>query len=637
MKVQLLLVAFAAVSAVADEQGIEDAMKMPSLGDVRLEGPLAEKMETFLDRRIVDRTCRENIFEECRRAFAFRDDDEVYWNGQWRGEFWGKSMMSAARTAVYRNDAELKRWISDECRRLVALEDAAGDLCSYSSVTNVSNPPEQRAAHGGCTNWNLWNRKYAIWGLYLAYEATGDRFALAAAARQLGRLVDTVRAHGIRLEDTGHPTLNGMPTMSILKPALMIYAATKDAKFLDFARAIVAGWDRADGRAPNFFRNAGRDVPLHAWYPQPGSWAKTYEMLSCLDGLVEHYRVTGDARSLETVKRIAANLQRTESNQIGGLGISDRLTGAESLPFASTEVCDVVHWIRLNLDLFLVTGEKSYLDAVEFSYFNAFLAGIVRNAGWTPLVVRDAGRHYFTAGQCGYGYNQCCVDNAARTFMDVASAVVTRDRRGVFHVNLYQDATVTLDGVRFEIRGDYPAHGRVTVRVTGKADVRFRKPGWCPKLDVQTSRTSQASQTFQLAFDMNPRLENRVLTPSPVSASERDATAEFSRLRYVFNREKDLLPFLPTEPYATVCYGPLVLARAARLGARKHELQDLSTVNGKGYSVTLRPIVAEGVYAPFDVELAKPGQPTIRTKACAYESASDDLASSGGYAFSIRF
>ena len=401
------------------------------------------------------------------------------------------------------------------------------------------------------------------------------------------------------------------------------------------------GWDRADGRAPNFFRNAGNGRPLHAWYPRPMSWAKTYEMLSCLDGLIEHYRVTGDRRSLETVIAIRDNLDATDGNAIGGIGISDRLLGAENFTFAATEVCDVIHWIRLNIVLYLVTGDDRYLDSVEFSYFNAFLAAIYRNSGWTPLLVRDAGRHFYSWGQCGYAYSHCCVDNAARTFMDVASVAVTRGKDGVFHVNLYQDATVTLDGVRFEIRGDFPAHGRVTVRVTGRAadgaepKVAFRKPGWCPRLDV----VRDAAGAYLLDFDMNPRLVERRVKPSVASAEDAAITQTDGANRYVFSAalESDLRDTLPKEAYATVMWGPLVLARSARLGASHQELKDPRSVNGKGYRVSLKPIAAPGVYAPFEVEFTKPGEETIRVKACSYESASDDPVSRNGYIFSVRF
>ena len=77
------------------------------------------------------------------------------------------------------------------------------------------------------------------------------------------------------------------------------------------------------------------------------------------------------------------------------------------------------------------------------------------------------------------------------------------DHDGVFQVNFYQDATATLDGVTFKIRGNYPVGNIVTVTVGDtSAKIRFRKPGWCPKLDV-----SQQGNVYMLTFDMAPRIE----------------------------------------------------------------------------------------------------------------------------------
>ena len=403
--------------------------------DVRLQGPLAVKTDGFLSKRIIDMPMRDAVFGEARRAFVNRDDDECPWDGQWRGEFWGKSMICAARASDY-----------------------------------------------------------------------------------LG------------------------------------------------------------------------------------------------------------------------NIERTESNAIGGVGISDRLLGAENFPYASTEVCDVVHWIRLNVDLYLVTGDDRYLNAIEFSYFNAYLASIYRNFAWAPLVVRDAGRHRHSLGQCGYSYNHCCVDNVARSIFDVASIVVTREENGTFHVNLYQDATVALDGIRFEITGNYPANKCVSVKVQGRLPdgsvpkVCFRKPDWCPALDV----SRDADGTYRLTFDMNPRLVERIAKQSPATA-EAAKTRAFGADRYIFVTDTDLRKSLPTEAYATLMWGPLVLARSVRLGARRQDLEEFKSVNGKGCQVRVEPIAAQGVYAPFAVEIVKPGKETVFTKACSYESAGDDPAGRNGYIFSVRF
>lgn len=610
----------------------------PALKDVRLEGPLAAKTDRLLRQRVTDDFMRQTIFDEALRAFVVRDDDQRPWDGMWRGEFWGKTMLSAARVAAYVDDPNLKAALVSEGHRLMATVDADGYIGSYAVSTNCTVSDAQMKAHANnCTNWNLWNRKYVIWGLLAAYEATGDRSLLNAAASQARHFIEMVRRHGISLAATGHPGLYGMPTMSILKPMLLLYGKTREPLFLAFSSEIVADWDRADGRAPNFFGNASRDCPLAAWYPKPEMWAKTYEMLSCVDGLIEHARVTGSRRSLETAKAVRDNLARHELNAIGGLGISDRLLGAETFPFASTELCDVIHWIRLNLDLFLETGDDTYMDSVEFSYFNAFLAGIYRSGSWAPLVVRDAGRHRNAwGGQCSYAYHHCCLDNAPRTVMDIASAVVTQEATGRYRVNLYQDATVSLNGATFVIRGDYPAHNTVTVRAEGAADVAFRKPGWCPKMDVV--RTEEGSATvYRLTFDMNARVVNRSLVRSADTDEGARATRKWGEDRYIFHSDEDLRDTIPSEPAASVRYGPLVLAKSIRLGVPEADLRRSETVNNRGYGVRLTPIPAPDVYAPFAVELFGDGRPTVRTKACAYESASDDPVGRGGYIFTTRF
>ena len=55
----------------------------------------------------------------------------------------------------------------------------------------------------------------------------------------------------------------------------MIYEETRNQKFLDFAAEMLPLWDRADGRCPNFFRNAPSGKAIHTWYPKPEDWAKT--------------------------------------------------------------------------------------------------------------------------------------------------------------------------------------------------------------------------------------------------------------------------------------------------------------------------------------------------------------------------
>ena len=620
-----------------------DAMKTPRLGDVRLQGHPAGKMDALFRARVTSKFAQEVVFGEARRAFEERDDDMLGHGGVWRGEFWGKLMLGAARVADYLDDPAVKAFVAAECRRLMALQDPDGYLGSYrdKELVSIKDPETTKKVYGWHPVWNIWNRKYCMWGMLMAYRATGDRAILASVERQMNQLIDMLHRLGLRLHDTGMPEINGLPSMSILKPLVMLYEETGNRKYLDYATEMLADWDRADGQCPNFFRNAPKDQPLRTWYPKPESWAKSYEFMSCVDGLLEYYRATGERRCLETARLVRDNLAKTDANPFGAVGYGDKLIGAPQYCNALNEVCDVIHWIRLNVDLFLVTGDRQYLDSVETAYFNGFLAGIWRDGAFGPFFLRGHGRHT-EQRQCGYAYNQCCVNNLPRTFMDIAQTAVTRDRAGVFHVNLYQDATVTLDGVGFAISGNYPVEGVVVVKVSDPAaKVAFRQPGWCPKMDVEkvAAAGTGAPQTYVLSFDMNARVVDRLETVPELNRPDRAIWA-FHRYpdHWSPHLNRDLTGGYRTTPAAVVMWGPLLLAKSRLAGATRAEVDEAFTVNGKGYRAKLTPRTSNGlVWGCWELELTKPGARTVRAKVCDFASGTDIPCGDDGDLFSIWF
>jgi len=615
-----------------------DAMRGPALRDVRLQGEPAVKMNRFFQARMLSETAQRDVFGEARGAFRDRDDDEKVvipgkkMGGLWRGEFWGKLMLGTARVADYLQDPALTKFVDEECHRLMAYQDADGYLGSYADKENVWIPEDAKKAmgpvYGWNTVWNLWNRKYAIWAMLMAYKTTGDKAILASVERQMDQWIDMMHRLKLPLIETGQPEKVGLPSMSVLKPLLMLYAETGKPAYLDYAKEMLPDWDRADGRCPNFFRNADRTDALYTWYPHPEGWGKSYEMMSCWSGLLEYTRMTGDERALEAVKKLRENVYRTELNVLGDVGYVDQFYGAASQPNACTEVCDTIHWIRLNLDLYLMTGDKTYCDAIELAYFNAFLAGVYRDGAWGAFAIRGAMCHNHDR-QCGYASNHCCVNNVPRTFMDMAEGSVTVDRAGVYHVNFYQDAKVALDGATFEISGNYPVRNVVTVKVSGKdAKVEFRRPAWCPKLDV-----ARNGDTYTLTFDMNPRLLDG---PETVTAEKKGW--HYTRYLHAYRAWKNAIAdSYRATPAATVMWGPLLLAKSRRTGATLDELTSLATVRGQGYSVKLAPAAGDGVWGAWDVELSKPGAPTVKTRACDYQSAGDEPFAEGTVRFSVWF
>ena len=637
-----------ALAGTALAEPVQDVQRTARLRDVRLGGVPAQKMNDLFRERITSKFAQDNVFGEARRAFEERDDDEKGHGGLWRGEFWGKLMLGSARVADYLQDPATLKFVEEECGRMIALQDPDGYLGSYrdKELVSITDPGKTKETYGWYPVWNIWNRKYAMWGMLMAYKATGKREILDSVERQMNQLIDMLHRRNLKLHDTGTLTMHGLPSMSLLKPIVMLYETTGNRKHLDFAAEMLPDWDRADGECPNFFRNAPLDKPLNEWYPDNGGWDKTYEFLSCTDGLIEYYRATGDRRCLETARLIRDNLAKTDRNPVGAVGFGDHMIGAVKYCNALNEVCDVIHWIRLNVDLFLTTGDKKYLDSVELAYFNGYLAGIWRGGAYGPFFVRGHGRHTGQRGQCGYAYNHCCVNNLPRTFMDVAEVTVTRDRAGTFHVNLYQDATVTMDGVRFEISGNYPVGNVVTVKVSDpSAKVAFRKPAWCPDMKVEKLKGEKVEKcagavVCRLSFDMNARIVDRLETVPALNVKDREKSWAFKRYpdHWCGHINADLIRGYRTTPAAQVMWGPLVLAKTRLVGDTRAEINEPFTVNGKGYSVKATPRPSDGrTWGVWDLELTKSGERTVRVKASDFQSGSDIPCGENGDLFSIWF
>ena len=75
----------------------------------------------------------------------------------------------------------------------------------------------------------------------------------------------------------------------------------------------------------------------------------------------------------------------------------------------------------------------------------------------------------------------------------------------------------------------------------------------------------------------------------------------------------------------------------ARIRSRHAQIRDDSTVNNKGYSVSLAPLPATDTWGLWDVTLSKSGAETIKARACDFQSAGDDPHGEGADAFSIWF
>lgn len=610
MKVIGLLLAFAAACDVVAGDASADRM--------RLGGRVGAKAEELFESRLLGWRGRTDYFEETLRAFETHYDDRHPKtadfhsdrpDGFWQGEYWGKTMLSYCALARYSGRADVREIVRARAHELVRrFQRPDGYLATYADPDFVVG-----------WNWNVWSRKYTMWALVEASDLLGDPVLLEAAVRMADHLFAQLKRLDVTLAETG--CFVGLPSMSILKPMMLLYERTKERRFLDFARSIVADNDREDGRAPNLISNAFGPKPVCAWYPRPNVWAKAYELMSVCEGLVEYAKVTGERRPLEAVERIWDKLAADELNALGGVGFHDHFIGARSIPNVITESCDVIHWMRLCRALDEATHQAKYLDAWEFAFLNAFLAGVYRGGAWGSHDVRGHGRRHLTGMfEVGMTYHFCCIDNAARAFCDWADRQVDVTEEGI-RVNFFTDFTYSRNGTKIEIRGGFPVSDRVTVRVCDpkRRVVDFRRPGWGGRTPIVMKKEGAEWDEYELAFDLRPSVERIELLPSSAREQRWNSDVIFE----MTGHNPEMRGFARKTAGVRIRRGPLVLAKAAAVGAGDRTcFTDIEGLDSS-WSVAIESKAASTTWGAWTLTLSDGKGDSRQVPVCDFATAAD--------------
>lgn len=604
---------------------IADHLLSFPLSVVRLGGLTGASMDRCIRARAYSDWARGPMYEEAANSFRTHWDDTNPDGPGWQNEYWGKMMLCFAGAVAYSCDTELRAWVLEHAHAFLReFQKPNGYLSSYSREDFLRNNPDDPDAR---RHWcfNIWGQKYTLWALVELHKATGDAECLAAAVKMADHLVAQLARLGLSLDKTG--SWHGISSMSILRPVLELYRITGTERYLALARDIVRAMDAEPTSPTTLIRDAFRTEPIVTWYPLPTFWAKAYEIMSCLEGLVEYYRVTGEKRVLDAVQAWHNHLVREELNPMGGAGYFDHFLNAAAHVNGMTELCDVVHWIRLNRELLLLTGDPRYADFIEEAFLNAFLAGVSRDGRWGAHIVRSHGtRHLSAPAQTGMVHHQCCPDNMMRTYFDYAGSQVARDNDGALCVLLYTDGAATLGDDRVEISGGYPwADGPVTVKTTVSVPckVRFRVPRWEKKGMRLSGRSPDSGwmevdanagkNTWLLHFDMAPRLvgwtatENEDLPPSLQDSN--DDIPEYT-IRFMEWYTPEMAGLSRREPAMRVLRGPLVLAKGRLAGTSREETLFAPTLREQGWHAdSLRPAPRsaenDGVAQPWTLVLRR--------------------------------
>lgn len=527
------------------------------------------------------------------KQFTFAADAD---NG-WKGEFWGKMMRGACFVYSYTREKELYDMLKSSVRDMMATADGDGRISAY---------PKDDEFRG----WDLWCRKYVLLGMQYFMEICDDEEFNAKIVESMKGQVDYIMSKiGYRSEgklpiNDASNNWRGLNSSSILEPIVRLYNLTGEKKYLDFAEYIV---NEGGTAVANIFELAYENNIAPYQYPI----TKAYEMISCFEGVLEYYRVTGNEKYKTAVVNFANKLLETDFTVVGSGGCTHELFDHSTVRQANTtngpiaqETCVTVTYMKFFYQLLLLTGEAKWADAYERSLYNAYLGALNTELVNDPWVLTNHPEWYveplpfdsyspITPGRRGKQigglqwmndnhYYGCCACIGAAGIGLVHKVQLLTSKKGIA-VSLYikgEANTLTPSEKPLTVITDteYPVSGSVKLTVKLDApetfEIKVRNPEWSKTTTVKVNgeevsvnpgyisieREWKNGDTVTLELDMRTEVIRPISYEPQMIMTNVLWAYNYQTARY------DVQDPIATEHYA-FRRGPVVLSQDSRLGS----------------------------------------------------------------------
>lgn len=524
----------------------------PHSGDVRRLTGIEDTMLRFIQRvQLMDTALWERFVHQFDIGYYYDSEDDG-----WRGEYWGKMMRGACITYEYTRDEGLYAILEDTVRQLLKRRDSLGRIASYAPDRELSG-------------WDVWSRKYVLLGMLHFCDICRDEVLIGemeqAMRSQLDYLIDKTGPDGtVPLNETSDFWC-GANSVSLLEPVVRLYVRTGEPRYREFARHIVETGTREE----NLFTI---DATTRAPYTWPVT--KAYEMMSCFEGLLEYYRVTGNEAYKTAAVEFADAVLATDVTVIGCCGCEHELFDNSARTQTDTtntlimqETCVTVTWIKFCYRLLCITGEPRFADAIEKAVYNALYGavnteGVTVNDGlpfdsYSPLLAQKrgratGGRKLSPDGEVVYG---CCAAIGAAGTGLVPHMAAQHTADGVVFQLYINGDYVFEGGLHIGVETAYPVDGQVTLRVLeapAPQTLRLRIPDFAAGTTLTLNGAAVSVQAGQYA-----------LLPRPIAAGDIVVlqVAMNPHVLHPIGCERDER----SRDFVAVQYGPLMLARDRRV------------------------------------------------------------------------
>ncbi|MBQ9131862.1 MAG: glycoside hydrolase family 127 protein [Clostridia bacterium] len=430
----------------------------------------------------------------------------------WRCEYWGKMMRGSAMVVRYTNNLRLYEILEAAVRDMLTTQEENGRFSTYEQYQEFQN-------------WDMWGRKYVLLGMQYFLEICRDKDLEA-------EIITAMKGHADYIIDKIGPNegqlgicqsskaWGGLNSSSILEPMVRLYELTGEQKYLDYSAYIISEGFNVDG---NLIELALADEVAPHQYPV----VKAYEMMSCFEGLIRYYYVTGEEKYKTACLNFGKKILETEISIIGTSGCTHELFDNTAMMQTKTgyngvmqETCVTVTWMKLATALLQLSGNVAYADAVEQSFFNAYMGAFNTRMNLSSNSIKDVPQFLpfdsyspLTPDRRGKfvgGYNRfpdrtfygccACIGGAGA---GIIPQMAWMKQEGGFVWNFYMPGeikTVTPQGKNMTVKVDtkYPVDGYIRMTTLPDAGEKFsitlRVPAWCRNATIRINGVTQPCQ-----------------------------------------------------------------------------------------------------------------------------------------------
>jgi DUF1680 family protein len=427
----------------------------------------------------------------------------------WDGEHVGKWLHAATLAWVNTGDPALRERLDNAAAELVKCQMADGYLGTYVEKSRW-------------TEWDVWAHKYNLIGLITYMRYTGNMAPMPACRRMGDLLCNTFGDEPGKRDLIKAGSHMGMAPTSVLEPMVLLYRLTGEQRYLDFCKYILRAWEQPNGAKIISTLLTQKRVDKVAN-------GKAYEMLSCLNGALEYYRMVGDPKILEACLVAWQDIVDHRLYITGTASYGELFHDDFDLPNVADvgETCVTVTWLQFNAQLLRLTGEARFAGQLEHVVMNQlFGAQRCDGSAWAYYAQMEGKKPY-----SGSFDGNCCLSSGPRGIALLPTFAAGTDADGVV-VNLYEAGTARLflkdqTSVSLVTETRYPADEliKITLGLAMKKTfaVKLRLPAWCKEILVQVNgqdeplnpgangylaiqRSWQAGDQIQLRFKLEPRV-----------------------------------------------------------------------------------------------------------------------------------